>query len=91
MKAAALIVVASLAVLAACTAPAASAPASSAPSPSVETTPSATLADLDLLVQELERIHPEPYHGSPAKSLLLHWTTSRLGWGRYPRTSLSWS
>lgn len=63
MKAAALIVVASLAVLAACTAPAASAPASSAPSPSVETTPSATLADLDLLVQELERIHPEPYHG----------------------------
>lgn len=57
-RAVALIVAASLAGLVACA-------ASPVPMPSASAAavPSAALADLDLLVEELERIHPEPWHG----------------------------
>lgn len=53
-----LIVAASLAGLVACA-------ASPVPTPgaSVVPVPSAALADLDLLVEDLERIHPDPWHG----------------------------
>jgi hypothetical protein len=57
-RAVALILVASTALLGACAASAVPTPSASA-----ETTPSAALADLDALLEQLELIHPEPWHG----------------------------